>query len=158
MSNIINPYNSSRANLQQRTDPAQEADDETQNAELNRADRTNRAQLLGHESLAKNTVTPEVSDSVTGGVPDLQEVDETSSDRFKQTLEGAFDRKEDVQLRVEDHTLASRPMPGLSVDEQQMIYRYFPESPSLELRLYKPDLSTNKVDPGSIGSRVDLRG
>ena len=51
-----------------------------------------------------------------------------------------------------------QPLEGLTPDEQQFIYRYFPESPSLQLRLYKPDMSADKVDPGSVGSRVDIRG
>lgn len=66
---------------------------------------------------------------------------------FGAALEGAMDRPAGP--------VAS---PDLSPDEQQMILRYFPEAPGLALRIYDQNSSSRKVDPGSLGARVDLRG
>lgn len=68
------------------------------------------------------------------------------------------DARFDVALEGAIGTEQQQGTDGLTAAEQQLIYRYFPASPSLEMRLYKPDMSTNKVDPGSVGSRVDIRG
>lgn len=47
---------------------------------------------------------------------------------------------------------------GLSTAERQMIDRYFPPSETMTLRLYGPGHGTRTLDPGSIGSRLDLQG
>ncbi len=50
------------------------------------------------------------------------------------------------------------PPEGLSLPEWQMIQRYFPPSEKLALRLYGPDRSTHTLQPGAIGSQLDVRG
>ncbi|MEP0548541.1 MAG: hypothetical protein ABJF88_16520 [Rhodothermales bacterium] len=45
---------------------------------------------------------------------------------------------------------------ALSADEQQMIDRYFPPQPKLELRLYGPGREAQTVSPGAVGGRLDL--
>lgn len=58
-------------------------------------------------------------------------------------------------------TQATRQTPasnGLSRTEQQMIDRYFPPAPALTLRLYGPGRATQDVNPGAVGSRLDLKG
>jgi len=47
---------------------------------------------------------------------------------------------------------------GLSHDEQQMIRRYFPDTPAMTLRLYGPGRESKNLNPTAIGSRLDLRG
>lgn len=47
---------------------------------------------------------------------------------------------------------------GLNQAEQQMIARYFPESPTMSMRLYGSNRSAQHVNPGAVGSRLDLRG
>ena len=66
---------------------------------------------------------------------------------FGAALDGAMDRAAGADSVVD-----------LTPDEQQMILRYFPESPGLALRLYDQTSTSRKVDPGAIGARVDLRG
>lgn len=156
MNNIINPYSSSRTHIQERAKSTNEVEEELQPSESNKID---SSKLLSNsadiQATPKETITEQeaLNNQTTSKV---QEVDETSSSRFINTLEGAIDRKDEVTLQ-EDNSIPSA-LPGLSMDEQQMIYRYFPESPNLELRLYKQDMSTDKVIPGSVGSRVDIRG
>ena len=57
-------------------------------------------------------------------------------------------------------TTGSAPSAGspLSMDEQQMIQQYFPESPQLELRLYGPNRNTRTLHPDVLGSRLDVSG
>ena len=154
MSNIINPYSASRAHLQQRPEPAAtEPEDDSLPADVIRSDKASKS----HSQLNSDEVNAKDSIDESGKMNGMQDIDEAAAGKFINTLEGAIERKEDVTLSP-DQAPVSSTIPGLSLDEQQMIYRYFPESPSLALRLYKPDMSTNKVDPGSVGSRVDLRG
>ena len=47
---------------------------------------------------------------------------------------------------------------GLSQAEKQMIHQFFPEVPGMALRIYQSDSSAKKVDPSSLGSRLDLKG
>jgi hypothetical protein len=61
------------------------------------------------------------------------------------------------------HTREARASTGttrtdLSAAEQQMIDRYFPPSEAMALRLYGPGKSTRTLNPGSLGSRLDLHG
>ena len=153
MSNTINPYTTTRAHLQQRPEPNADQEDEPLSGEFARSDKASKAQSSSNSIQANKLDSLEETEKLNN----LQEVDEATSSTFVNTLEGAIDRKEDISL-APDTLQPGASLPGLSPDEQNMIYRYFPESPSLELRLYKPDMSTNKVDPGSVGSRVDLRG
>ncbi|NNF59049.1 MAG: hypothetical protein HKN04_12515 [Rhodothermaceae bacterium] len=44
----------------------------------------------------------------------------------------------------------------LSVDEQQMIDRYFPPKPEMTLRLYGPGREAQTVSPNALGGRLDL--
>lgn len=53
---------------------------------------------------------------------------------------------------------AKAAAPGLSAEEQQMIDRYFPETPSLSMRLYGPGRTAQTLQPNALGSRLDLRG
>ena len=46
----------------------------------------------------------------------------------------------------------------LSKAEQQMIDRYFPPSTEMTLRLYNPGRGAHTVNPGAVGTRLDLRG
>lgn len=50
------------------------------------------------------------------------------------------------------------PPEGLSLPEWQMIQRYFPPSEKLALRLYGPDRSMHTLQPGALGSQLDVRG
>ena len=153
MSNTINPYSTSSAHLQQRAESAAEQEEEMASGELAKTDKKTKSQSQTLNVQAHKNDALEEAEKL--GQP--QETEESTPNKFINTLEGAIERKDDVSLSS-DISSSTGSMPGLTMDEQQMIYRYFPESPSLELRLYKPDMSTNKVDPGSVGSRVDLRG
>ena len=157
MNNIINPYSSSRPHIQERSKASSEAEEELNTVESNKID---SAKSLGNgtEIHANKKEHLDESESLTTHTTSkVQDLEEASSSKFINTLEGAIERKEEITLQTEQQS-SIKSAPGLSVDEQQMIYRYFPESPNLELRLYKQDMSTNKVTPGSVGSRVDLRG
>lgn len=46
----------------------------------------------------------------------------------------------------------------LTAQEQQMIDQHFPEKPELAMRLYGPGRNTQTVNPGAVGSRLDVRG
>ena len=146
MSNTINPFNPSGSNIPQR--PIQQASGEEESLHIEPA-KTDAAR----QRSASNTE----SQSASG--KDLNTAtEETGANRFGTTLDGALETR-DIHAPEAGRAAKQPPtLEGLSAEEQNMIYRYFPESPSLELRLYKSDLSTNKVDPGSVGSRVDLRG
>ncbi|MFQ5571735.1 MAG: hypothetical protein ACE5G0_18800 [Rhodothermales bacterium] len=47
---------------------------------------------------------------------------------------------------------------GLSGVERQMIERYFPESEAMTLRLYGANRSTQTLNPGAVGGRLDISG
>lgn len=47
---------------------------------------------------------------------------------------------------------------ALTKAEEQMIDRFFPPTPALSLRLYGPGRTTHNLNPGALGSRLDLRG
>ena len=47
---------------------------------------------------------------------------------------------------------------GLEPAEREMIGRYFPESPSMSMRLYGPNSQSRTVNPGALGTRLDLQG
>lgn len=55
-------------------------------------------------------------------------------------------------------TAAGSAQSGLSAEEQQMIDRYFPPSEAMALRLYGPGHGARTLNPGSLGSRLDLQG
>ena len=153
MSNTINPYSTSRAHLQQRPESAAEQEEELLPGEMAKTDKGARSQNQANNVQGIKNEALEEAEKLA----QPQDVEESAPNKFINTLEGAIERKEDISLASENSAVTSS-LPGLSMDERQMIYRYFPVSPSLELRLYNPDMSTNKVDPGSVGSRVDLRG
>ena len=47
---------------------------------------------------------------------------------------------------------------GLSPVEQQMIDRYFPTSETITMRLYGANRSAETINPGAVGSHLDVRG
>ena len=47
---------------------------------------------------------------------------------------------------------------GLSTVEQQMIDRYFPASETLSMRLYGANRGAETINPGAVGSHLDVRG
>lgn len=47
---------------------------------------------------------------------------------------------------------------ALTPSEEQMIAQQFPEKPDISLRVYGPQRQAQTVDPGAIGSRLDVRG
>lgn len=47
---------------------------------------------------------------------------------------------------------------GLTPVEQQMINRYFPKSESMTLRLYSANRNAQTINPGAVGTRLDVRG
>ncbi len=149
MSNTINPYGASRSDLQR---PIQhELEDEGLRPENKRAEARQTPGKTDAELAGSNeNIDPSVaSDQATSAEAGAQ------ATRFDSTLEDAIDKSDGTRS---GDARAAQKLDGLSSDEQSMIYRYFPESPSLELRLYKQDMSAKKVDPGSVGSRVDVRG
>lgn len=46
----------------------------------------------------------------------------------------------------------------LSAAEREMIQRKFPQDPDLSMRLYGPNRSTQKVNPGVLGQNLDVSG
>ena len=157
MNNIINPYTSSRTHVQEHGTSKNEAEEELNPSESNKID---SSKLPGNGTdipTNKKEHLDDVGALQAQNTSKVQEPEGPSASSFINALEGVIERKEEVSLQA-DNRVANPTLPGLNADEQQMIYRYFPESPNLELRLYKQDMSTNKVIPGSVGSRVDLRG
>lgn len=154
MTNIINPYSSSRTPLQGSTKSKSEAEEELHPVESTKADSVKLAGNSLDINAARTDSTDKADISQLHSTSKVQDIDAPSSTPFDNTLAGAVENTEEVshQNAVNTH------IPGLSTDEQRMIYRYFPESPNLEVRIYKQDMSTNKVTPGSVGSRVDIRG
>ena len=55
---------------------------------------------------------------------------------------------------------ASKPARSgqLSQVEQQMIERYFPKTEAMTLRLYGINRGTETLNPGAVGSHLDIRG
>ncbi len=55
---------------------------------------------------------------------------------------------------------AARPAEakGLSAEENAMIQRYFPDSPSMSLRVYGANRSASAVSPVGLGRRLDVQG
>jgi len=47
---------------------------------------------------------------------------------------------------------------GLSSVEQQMIDRYFPTSETITMRLYGANRSAETINPGAVGSHLDVQG
>lgn len=147
MSNTINPYGASRSDMQRSVQPELEEEGlrpDAKRTEPGHARQKADAALAGPGEKVDQPTAPDQATVSESG---------TVNARFDATLEGAIDKPDAAR-----DSRAAGALEGLSNDEQKMIYRYFPESPSLKLRLYKQDMSSNKVDPGSIGSRVDLRG
>lgn len=153
MSNTIQPYDASRSGLQRAVRSSDQEDDASR-------ENAKRIDLVQSKStLGKGD--PEQVDSqekVDQRSPSNIEQGTDTKAKFDSTLGGAIDRPEEVGDNKSLGHINPQQLNGLTQDEQQLIHRYFPESPSLELRLYKPDMSTDRVDPGSVGSRVDLRG
>lgn len=47
---------------------------------------------------------------------------------------------------------------GLEPAEQEMINHYFPTSRAMSMRLYGPNGQSHTVNPGALGTRMDLQG
>ena len=47
---------------------------------------------------------------------------------------------------------------GLSQVEQRMIDRYFPTSETITMRLYSANRSAETINPGAVGSHLDIQG
>lgn len=157
MSNTINPFDASRPELQ-RSIKSSELDDDglrpdPKKADLSQPDKA-LSKSVGEEAGNQEKVDPTTVRNQAG----VTEPGAQTAARFGATLEGAIDRPEEAGHLNPKDARTPQPLEGLSADEQQLIYRYFPESPSLKLRLYKQDMSADKVDPGSVGSRVDIHG
>ena len=61
--------------------------------------------------------------------------------------------------RTETVAPAAKTTPqDLSRAEQQMINRYFPESEAMTLRVYGANRNAQTINPGALGSRLDLKG
>lgn len=54
--------------------------------------------------------------------------------------------------------LESSKVNGLTAGETQMINRYFPASETMSLRLYGANRSTQTLNPGAVGTRLDISG
>ncbi len=52
---------------------------------------------------------------------------------------------------------AARPA-ALSAAEEQSIRGQFPQSPALSMKLYGPQARPHTVNPGALGTRLDLQG
>ncbi len=155
MSNTINPYGASRPELQ-RTVQSPELDEDGQRQEHKKIDVAQPGNLSSNGEAEIIGGRDKIDQASNQEQLNAAETNTSRASKFGTTLEGVIDRDDDITGNLESSQ--SPNLEGLSPAEQQLIYRYFPESPSLELRLYKPDMSTNKVDPGSVGSRVDVRG
>jgi len=46
----------------------------------------------------------------------------------------------------------------LTMAEQRMILREFPEDPDLSLRLYGPNRDAQTINPGAVGNQLDVQG
>ena len=47
---------------------------------------------------------------------------------------------------------------GLDLVEQEVISHYFPDSPNMSMRLYGPNSLERTVNPGAVGTHLDMRG
>lgn len=47
---------------------------------------------------------------------------------------------------------------GLTATEQQAIDRYFPASEKMTLRVYGADRQSQAINPGALGTRLDISG
>lgn len=155
MSNTINPYVSSRSDLQRSVQPSDKEEDgqRPDPKKANIAQQGNGLSTSDSESAVKH-------DKIDPASAKELEHNPENTTRVNQGFGNTIGDSLDVKPSAASAGLKEGPQPleGLTPDEQQLIYRYFPESPSLQLRLYKPDMSADKVDPGSVGSRVDIRG
>ena len=89
------------------------------------------------------------------------DADQSESAGFVPAFEQAVDQRSNDKLpEGKKNNAASLPVSddGLSQAEKQMIYQFFPEVPGMALRIYQSDSSAKKVDPSSLGSRLDLKG
>lgn len=153
MSNTINPLGASRSDLS-RSVQASDMEEDGGRQDAKRVDLPHAGTAANKDAAAQAGTRDLVNKTTPREPAQTTDPGAHAAARFGPTLEGAIGRVEGNGVNQS----GQQPIDGLSADEQQLIYRYFPASPSLELRLYKPDMSTNKVDPGSVGSRVDLRG
>ncbi|MEM8487685.1 MAG: hypothetical protein AAF564_19190 [Bacteroidota bacterium] len=151
MSNTINPLGASRSNLSRSVQPS-DIDEDGGRQDAKRVDLPHAGTQANKDAADQASARDAVNKALTHEPANVADPGARTAARFGSTLEGAIDRVKGNDVNQQ------QVLDGLSADEQQLIYRYFPASPSLELRLYKPDMSTDKVDPGSVGSRVDLRG
>ncbi len=159
MSHTIHPYSSSRPPLQPRTEAKSESDEEHSGVDALKTGPGAKTKSPSSEGPVGKPASSDEPSALQGAASrPAPEAEEQTAPAFKTTLDGALETGEPPDNHTNSLANLATELPGLTRDEQQMIYRYFPASPSLELRLYRPDLSTNKVDPGSVGSRVDLRG
>ena len=158
MSNTINPYSASRSDLQRSVQPDLEEEGLRSDAkkDAKKSDQRPGKQVPGNPDAEPAGPGEQLDQAALRDQANSLEASAAPA-RFDATLEGAIDKSDAPQhaAGIARHT---GKLEGLSNEEQQMIYRYFPESPSLDLRLYKQDRSPDKVDPGSVGSRVDVRG
>ena len=155
MSNAINPYSASRPDLQQRSVQSGDMEEESPFSESTKVDlRKQRTSQEAQPSVVEQDRTPTAPDQNTRPAP----AEEAAASRFGTSLESAIEKNESIDATPGRNAGSPANLEGLSADELKMIHRYFPEVPNLELKLYKSDLSTDKVDPGSVGSRVDFRG
>lgn len=74
--------------------------------------------------------------------------------------DSASDAKQTSQTQsARESPSASASTDGdLTAQEQQMIQNNFPERPELSMRLYGPSRGAETVNPGTVGSRLDVRG
>lgn len=147
MSNTIQPYDASRSGLQ-RSVRSSDQEDDASRLDSKRIDLVQPKSTLGKGDSEQAENQDKVDQTSAKASPASIDPSVGTTTRFVSTEANSIKNPGQVNPKLD----------GLTQDEQQLIYRYFPESPSLELRLYKPDMSTDKVDPGSVGSRVDLRG
>ncbi len=151
MSNTINPLGASRSNLS-RSVQSSDMEEDGGRQDAKRVDLPHAGNPGNKDAADQASARDTVNKTIAHEPSNVADPGARTAARFDSALGGAINRT------AGNGTNQPGQLDGLSADEQQLIYRYFPESPSLELRLYKPDMSTNKVDPGSVGSRVDLRG
>lgn len=153
MSNTINPLGASRSNLS-RAVQSSDMEEDGGRQDAKRIDLPHSGNPVNKDAADQASTRDTVNKTITHEPARVADPGARTAARFDSALGGAIGSVAGNGVNQP----VRQPLDGLTADEQQLIYRYFPESPSLELRLYKPDMSTNKVDPGSVGSRVDLRG
>ncbi len=81
---------------------------------------------------------------------------------FRQTTQRSEAPARQAATKPPDAPTAARPLAsgqeGLSSVEQQMIDRYFPTSETITMRLYGADRSAETINPGAVGSHLDVQG